>query len=229
MIRHHRNRTGQSGLTLVETLVAMAISGLIVSAIYSLFQTHHRIAIRQSQTTLMQQELLSAISLISEELRMCGFSAQGSPGFGFSHQPGTGAPDYGRGTTQDAVYCTLDWNADGIVNEGGSGSLREHAGFRLNVANDGSVKKVPDNVLRKYDTGAVHWQPFSTNIGDLRFTYLDANGEIITAPHSHPQNIRGVRVEITAIPDSSYAHLGIGNRTLSTIVWCRNTQMEKMP
>jgi prepilin-type N-terminal cleavage/methylation domain-containing protein len=226
MTKNIQKRFGQSGMTLVETLVAMAISGLIISAIYSLFQTHHRIAARQSQTTLMQQELHSAAALISEELRICGFSAQGSPGFGFSHKPGIGAPDYGRATTHEAVYCSLDWNADGIANENGS-SLREHAGFRLNVANDGSVKKVPDHVLRKYDTGAVHWQPFSTNIGDLRFTYFDASGEIITEPHAHTQNIRGVRVEITAIPSKS--HLGIGNRTLSTMVWCRNTQMEKTP
>lgn len=220
-------RSGQSGMTLVETLVAMALSGLIVSAVYSLFQTHHRIAIRQSQTTLMQQELLSAVTLISEELRMCGFSAHGATGFGFAHKPGTGEPDYGRVTTGSAVYCSQDWNADGIANENGSGSLREHAGFRLNVADDGSAKKIPDHVLRKYDTGEVAWQPFSTNIGDLRFTYFDASGEIITEPHAHTQNIRGVRVEITAIP--SKLHLGIGNRTLSTMVWCRNTQMEKMP
>jgi prepilin-type N-terminal cleavage/methylation domain-containing protein len=229
MTKNSQNQFEQFGMTLVETLVALAISGLIVSAIYSVFHTHQRIAARQSQTTLMQQELLSAISLISEELRMCGFSAQGSPGFGFSHKPGTGAPDYGRATTGAAVYCTQDWNADGTINESGSGSLREHAGFRLNVANDGSVKKVPDNVLRKYDTGAVHWQPFSTNIGDLRFTYFDASGTIINDPQSNTQNIRSVRVRITAIPSPSHAGLGIGNRTMSTMVWCRNAKMEKTP
>ena len=229
MIKANRKKSCQSGMTLVETLVAMALSGLIVAAIYSLFQAHHRIALKQSQTTLMQQELLSAISLISEELRMCGFSAQGSPGFGFSHRPGTDAPDYGRTTTEAAVYCTQDWNADGIANENGSGCLREHSGFRLNVANDGSAKKIPDNVLRKYDTGAVPWQPFSTNISDLRFTYFDAGGSIIHKPHEHTQKIRGVRVQITAIPDPFHAHLDIGNRTMSTMVWCRNAKLEKTP
>ncbi len=227
MIHANIKRSGQSGMTLVETLVAMALSGLVVGAVYSLFQTHHRIAARQSQTSLMQQELLSAISLISEELRMCGYSEQGSPGFGFAHKPGIGPPDFGRATTESAVYCSLDWNADGTANESGSGSLREHAGFRLNVANDGSVKNVPDNVLRKYDTGAVHWQPFSTNIGDLRFTYFDAVGNIIRDPHEHAQRIRGVRVQLTAVPDPSHAHLGIGNRTLSTLIWCRNTEREE--
>jgi prepilin-type N-terminal cleavage/methylation domain-containing protein len=229
MTKKDREITGQAGMTLVEILVTMAISGLIASVVFSLFQTHHRIAVRQSQTSLMQQELFSAVSLISEELRMCGFSAQGAPGFGFSHRPATGTPDYGRATTRSAVYCTHDMNSDGIVNESGEGSLREHAGFRLNVANDGSVKAVPDNVLRKYDTGAVRWQPVNTNIGDLRFTYFNACGNVITDPHTNTQSIRGVRVEITAIPSSSSPGLGIGNRTVSTTVWCRNTEMEKTP
>jgi len=214
--------SAQAGMTLTETLVAMAISSLIVGAVYSVFETHQRIALRQSQTSLMHQELLSAASLISEELRMCGFSIYGSKGFGFSHRPGPGAPDLGRATTGTAIYCTLDWNADGIVNESGAGSLREHVGFRLNVANDGSARQVPDNVLRKYDTGAVPWQPFSTNIGDLRFTYFDARGKVIADPSTQIRDIRGVRVEITAIPSPSRLDLGIGNRTVSTMVWSRN-------
>jgi len=220
---------GQSGMTLIELLVAMAISALILGAIFALFQTHQRMAIRQSQTALMQQELLSAISLITDELRMCGFSAHAAPSFGFTHRPGTGAPDYGRTTTRSSVYCTQDMNADGIVNESDSGSLREHAGFRINVANDGSVKPVPDNVLRKYDTGTVRWQPVNTNIGELCFTYFNDRGDIIEDPQAHAQSIRGVRVRITAIPSPSRAGMGIGNSTMSAMVWCRNTNMDKMP
>jgi prepilin-type N-terminal cleavage/methylation domain-containing protein len=229
MTKNSQNQFGQSGTTLVESLVALAISGLIAGAIYALFQTHHRIAIRQSQSALMQQELLSAICLVSEELRMSGFSVQKMSGLGFSHRPGTGAPDFGRTTSQASVYCTRDLNGDGIVNESGSGSLAEHSGFRLNVANDGSAKKPPDNVLRKYDTGAVHWQPISTNIGELRFTYFDAGGDIILDPQTKAHTIRGVRVEITAIPSPAHRALGIGNRTASTMVWCRNAAAEKAP
>ena len=219
----------QSGMTLIELLVAMAISGLILGAIFTLFQTHQRMAIRQSQTALMQQELLSAISLISNDLRMCGFSAHAAPGFGFSHRPGTGAPDYGRTTTSSSVYCTQDMNADGVANEDDSGSLREHAGFRLNVANDGSAKSEPDNVLRKYDTGTVHWQPVNTNIGDLSFTYFNKRGDIIEDSPPDTQSIRGVLVRITAIPSPSHAGMGIGNSTMSAMVWCRNTDMDKTP
>jgi len=215
-------KSNQSGMTLIELLVTMAVSTMLITAIYSLFQTHHHIVLRQEETTLMQQELLSATSQIAEELRMCGYSTTGASEFGFAHMPGTGSPDYGRATNATAVYCNLDWNSDGVVNESGSGSLSEHVGYRLNVSNNGSPKPIPDNVLRKYDTGAVHWQPAHTNIGALRFAYFDADGNAIADPSTNTNRIRLVSIHITAVPSTTREHLGLGNRTMTTTVACRN-------
>ena len=214
--------TPQAGMTLVEILVATALSGLLIAAIYSLFQVHHRMAIKQEETTLMQQELLAATSQISEELRMCGYSPNGTEGSGFTHRSGIGKPDYGRGTNATSIYCTLDWNGDGLINESGSGSLREHVGYRLNTLDSGARKIKPDNVLRKYDTGAVHWQPLCTNIGDLQFSYFNTKGEVIDDPESNTGAIRMVELRLTAVPSSGRENLGIGNRTMTTRVWCRN-------
>ena len=218
----HNPSRNQSGMTLIETLVAMTITGLIISAIYSLFQVHHRMAIKQEETTLMQQELLAATSLIAEELRMCGYSPTGAPGFGFANLPNKGKPDYGRGTNETSVYCTLDSQGDGKIDVSGSGSMRDHVGFRINVLNSGAHKTDADNVLRKYDTGAVHWQPQCTNIGDLRFAYFDDRGKIIQDPGAHANNIRMVEVRVTAVPAKDRTNLEIGNRTLTTRVSCRN-------
>lgn len=214
--------TPQSGLTLVELLVTMLITGVIVSAVYSIFSVHHRMAVRQEETTLMQQELLSAMLRITEEVRMCGFSASGSTTFGFAHRPGIGAPDYGRGTNATAIYCTLDWNNDDTINENGTGSAREHVGYRLNVSNNGEAKAVADNVLRKYDTGAVRWQPVNTNIQSIAFTYHDLVGNQIADPSSNVAQIHSVQVTITAIPSGHRAGLGIAPRTMTSMVYCRN-------
>lgn len=216
------SHNAQKGMTLVELIVAMATASLLIVGIYGVFQVHHRMAVKQEETTLMQQELLAAITMIAEELRMCGFSPWGRPGFGFSDLPAVGDPQYGRATNATSVYCTLDWNGDNLVNENGTGSSREHVGYRLNVANNGSPKPVPDNVLRRYDTGAVHWQPVATNIADLAFAYFDASGSAMSDPGANPRSIRVVRVAVTAAPSAHRAHLGIGNRTMSTNVLCRN-------
>lgn len=213
----------QHGMTFVEILVALTIIGVITVAVAAIFQIHLHMAMKQEETTLMQQELSAATSQIAEELRMCGYSPTGAPGFGFRHMPTTGAPDYGRATNETSVYCTLDFKGDGTVDESGSGSLSDHSGFRLDVLNSGEPKTEPDHVLRKYDTGAVHWQPLYTNIGDLRFTYFDARGEVISDPSARTDEIRMVEFKITAIPSPTRNGLGIGNRTMSTRVWCRNS------
>lgn len=219
------NRT--SGFTLAEVLIATVTTSIIVAATYALFTTHYRMATIQEEKTLMQQELLAASSQIADELRMCGYSPTGAPGFGFAHMPSTGKPGYGRATNETSVYCTLDSQADGKIDESGSGSTRDHVGFRINVLNSGAPKPVPDNVLRKYDTGSVHWQPLCTNIGDLRFRYFDDKGQPIHDPPGNSDRIRMVEIRITAVPSARRIDLGIGNRTVTTRVLCRNLGMRR--
>ena len=216
-----KSTAAQAGLTIAELLVAMVVSAIIIGAAYALFRTHHRMAIRQEESTLMQQELLAATTQIADELRMCGYSPSGGS-FGLRHKPGLEAPDFGRETSARGVYCTLDPQGDGEADESGSGSAADHIGYRLNVGNDGAPKNPPDNVLRKYDTGAVKWQPLCTNIGDLRFVYRDRRGNVIEDPALEIADIRMIEIQVTAVPSVSRRHLGIANRTMSTKIWCRN-------
>lgn len=215
-------RSTQTGFTLPELLVSLAIASLVIGATFAIFRTHHLMAIRQEETTLMQQELLAASSQLAEELRMCGYSPTGARGFGFAHKPGIGGPDFGRVTNGTGVYCTLDLEGDGAVDENGTGSSGDHAGFRLNVSDSGAAKHPADNVLRKYDTGAVTWQPVCTNIGDIRFTYFDEKGDAIIDPTENSDAIRMIEIRITAIPSEERRHLRIASRSMVTRVWCRN-------
>lgn len=214
------------GLTLIELLVTIAISGIIIAGAYHFFDRHNKLVAIQEENSYMFQELQTASAWISEGLRMCGYTLQGTSGFGFAHRAGTGAPDYGRSTNTTAIYCTLDWNNDGIITENGTGSSFDHVGFRLNVANDGSAKATPDYVLRRYDTGIVHWQPLCTNIAEVNFTYLDDNGAQILDPEHNLESITCIKIQITAMPSPQRSGLGIGNRTMSTTVWCRNLQRQ---
>lgn len=217
-----KTRSSQAGITLPELLVALAIASLVLTATFAIFRTHHLMAARQEESTLMQQELLAASSQLVEELRMCGYSPTGAPGFGFAHRPGTGAPDFGRVTDGTGVYCRLDLEGDGSADESGEGSSGDHVGFRLNVSDNGTPKHTADNVLRKYDTGAVKWQPLCTNIGDLRFTYFDGKGDVITNPGERGDEIRMIEIRITAIPSEKRQHLHIAARSMVSRVWCRN-------
>jgi prepilin-type N-terminal cleavage/methylation domain-containing protein len=208
----------QSGLTLVELLVAIVMFSIIVTGIYNVFRVHNLMAAKQEETTLMQQELLSTMVQISEDLRMCGYSPNGGTVFRF-----IGTESDGRGTNQTSVYCTKDTLIEnGVVDD--DDNATEHAGYRLNMQHNGAPLASPDNTLHRYVpyANATKWVLAATNISDLQFEYLDADGDIIPDPTTNANQIRTVQITATAIPSARRAGLGIGNRTMTTSVQCRN-------
>lgn len=89
-------KKAQSGMTLVEILVTMVIMGVVITGVYNLFRVHNLMAAKQEETTLMQQELLSAMVQIATDLRMCGYDLPGNSGNGFVQ----------NATNASSVLCT---------------------------------------------------------------------------------------------------------------------------
>jgi prepilin-type N-terminal cleavage/methylation domain-containing protein len=61
------------GLTLIELLVAMAISAVLIAAIYRTFMGQHKTYMVQEQVVDMQQNARVAINRMMREIRMAGF------------------------------------------------------------------------------------------------------------------------------------------------------------
>jgi prepilin-type N-terminal cleavage/methylation domain-containing protein len=64
---------GCKGLTLIELLVAMAISSILIAAIYRTFMGQHKTYTVQEQVVDMQQNVRVAINRMMREIRMAGF------------------------------------------------------------------------------------------------------------------------------------------------------------
>ncbi len=64
---------GNKGLTLLELLVAMAISAVLMAAIYRTFIGQHKTYAVQEQVVDMQQNVRVAINRMMREIRMAGF------------------------------------------------------------------------------------------------------------------------------------------------------------
>lgn len=188
-----RNR--QAGMTLVEILVGLVMMGIIATGIYNLFRVHNLMAAKQEETTMMQQELLTALVDMSEEIRMCGFSATGSNSFGLNS----------TATNQTSIYCTRSTS------------------FANNTTNIISYTRNNNNELLVFISANNTWEAAATNISDLRFSYFDANGTEIANPSpGNIDEIRMVGINATAIPSPTRAALGINNRNMHTRVWMRN-------
>ena len=196
---NYMEKRNQSGMTLVELLVAIVMFGIILTAVYSVFRVHNLMAAKQEENTLMQQELLATMVQISEDLRMCGYTPS-------SGNFGVGNIGSNLATNATSVYCN---STDGDT------------AYRLNVKADGTVQAPADNVLKVYNASG-QWEQVAINISNLRFTYMNSDGDIIADPTTNPGSIRSVEITATAIPSPERSALGINSRTMSTSVYCRN-------
>jgi len=187
----------ESGMSLVELLVAIAMFGIIVTGIYNLFRVHNLMAAKQEETTMMQQELLTALVDMSEEIRMCGFKPMGIGNFGINQ----------TATNQTSIYCTRGLS---IAN---------------NSTNIISYTRDNSNQLLVYISSNDTWEPAATNISELSFAYFDEDGLEITPP-TNVKSIRMVEINATAIPSPARAALGISSRNMNTRIWLRNLGLE---
>jgi type IV pilus assembly protein PilW len=76
-------KSNKKGFTLVELLVAMAISGIVAGAIFTAFQSQQKSYLIQEQVVEMQQNLRAATDFMVKDIRMAGYS-QGASGFGIT-------------------------------------------------------------------------------------------------------------------------------------------------
>ena len=128
------------GFTIVETMVAMALSGILMAGVYSAYYSQQKTSVGQNQVAAMQQNLRAAMYFITTEIRMAGYDPVGSANAGiktatsttmritmdFTDNAGTGGPDgLADDDNEDVTFSLYDSDSDGINDLGrniGSGN-----------------------------------------------------------------------------------------------------------
>jgi type IV pilus assembly protein PilW len=75
MGKQHRKQSAnlQQGFTLVELLVAMAMAGIVIGAIYSTFKSQQDSYVNQEVVAEMQQNLRAALYMMARDIRIAGY------------------------------------------------------------------------------------------------------------------------------------------------------------
>jgi type IV pilus assembly protein PilW len=193
------NTNSQKGFSLVELMVAMAVSSILMAGIYTFYQSQLRSNVTQQALLDMQQDARVGMYMMTREIRMAGCDPQNSTGTAIrianvgqiafdSDQDGNGSID----AASERFYYTLsnDANGDGI-----------------NDADlDGVVDGTPSNIERgSWDNGLnpVALNAVALNIDALNFVYLDGagfrlnddgNGNVI----ANMDRIRSVQITLVA-------------------------------
>jgi type IV pilus assembly protein PilW len=159
-----RPSRSSQGFTLLELLMAMAISVAVMAAIYSTFFSQQQSYMVQDQVAAMQQNLRSGMFYMEREIRMAGYDPEDSGNFGITDVQW----DSVVGTWRIQFQADLNENKTLDVNETVTYSMFDDDG-------DG----ISDDFGRT--EGAAATQLLAENIDYLSFAYAfdnDGDGEL---------------------------------------------------
>lgn len=191
------------GFTLVEILVALAISSIVISGVIYSYSGQKKSELSQTQLVEMQQSIRAAMYVMAADIRMAGYDPHRTFSAGVS-QAGNGSV----GNPFTFTFVENDTDTD-------HGTLSTVSYELYDASSDG------DNDIGRQKDGLK--QAIAENIQSLTFSYLDGDGSVLSTPVDISA-IRAVRIDITAGLDAGDVDYTIpgAERSVSAIVKCRN-------
>jgi type IV pilus assembly protein PilW len=170
-----------NGFTLIELMIAMAISLIVMAGIYFTYQSQQKSHDIQIQVAAMQQNLRAAMFYMEREIRMAGCDPTGSA------TPAAAIID----AQSDRLEFRSDIRGDseGSEPDGETDDDNEHVVYTLY---DSSLTNGVNDLGRSSSGGPT--MPVALSIDALKFVYLDRNGN----ETSVLANIRAVEVTLVA-------------------------------
>lgn len=196
---HSKNRS--QGFTLVEVLVALAIAGIALSAVYALFISQSKAYSTQSQLVELQQSLRHSMISMERDLRQTGYNPGGLT-------EATAATD-GIDNNCDGSTDETDNSATLLVNESEAIGFREvlvsSLTFSQDENGDGLACGDKENITYALNGTELkrNGKSLSGNIEVLNFVSLAEDGGVATLI----EDIRSVQIAIvgrTKDEDPSY-------------------------
>ena len=195
----------EKGFTLVELMIAMVISAIVMTSVYSVYSAQQRSYIVQEGVAAMHQNLRAAMYFMEREIRMAGCDPTGAAGAGIQAD-----------STATLIHFTEDFRGKdtGDPPDGDTGDANEDISYFLA---DADLDGQSDDLVR--DTGGVEAnieKVIAENIQSLNFTYLDSSG----ATTAVFDNMRFVQITVVASSDDNSQ-----TDTLQTRIHARNLGM----
>jgi prepilin-type N-terminal cleavage/methylation domain-containing protein len=190
----------RKGITLIELMVALVISGIVMGAIYRLFITQTRAYTVQDQVAEVQQSVRSAMEILVRDLRMAGSETLAVPIV----------------TPVASNSITVNYQASQITYSIVGGSLRR-------TLADGTFEVILPNVNSFILTYGIDADG-NRIVDDQNGNGLVDTGDYIAAGAVGANRIIGIRMQLSAnpSPNNPDALAQVSPRTLDSTVSLRN-------
>ncbi len=167
---------------MIELLIAMAISAIVMMAIYSTYESQQKAYVMQEKVVDMQQNIRAGMYLMAREIRMAGYDPYMDSGAGITLA--TGNKFSFKFVADDDSY---DNDGDGTTDE--TGELKDIEYDLYDAYSDGD-----NDIGRKVGEKK---RAAAENIEEIEFYYTLADSTKTTAP-ADPSQIRSVQITILA-------------------------------
>jgi len=167
----------QKGMTLIELMVAMAVSLVMLFVIYRAHDSQGRAHVTQREVVNMSQNIRACMYFMERAIRMAGYDVSESAGAGFEDPFPGGFAAIGPRILSNYVAFSVDADSNGTIDV----NDQELFAYRLN-----------GDRLEQFSTGAITWNPIAENIDALNFVYVDEDGNRTT----NPSEVRAVQLTI---------------------------------
>lgn len=206
----NKHPSNQAGFTLVELMIAMAISILSLGAIYSVFASVQKTSTNNEINARVMQSLRTSIDLMEYDIRMAGLDSFGLASAGIEDATATN------------LRFTSDRNLNGTIDAADlSDGLGDEDLERITYSYDATNKRLRQ-CLSEGSTN--EWDTVAENVENFSFQYFDEDNNLIAFPIADLAAIRFIEVSITVEQPTRLS--GDLSRTITRRIFCRNLAMK---
>ena len=185
-----------SGFSILELAIAIAIMSIVLGAIYSVFNATNRSTTNNEVIAEVMQNLRISIDFMEQDIRMAGLDRFDTAGSIIEEATATN------------LRFTADRNMDGVLND----NLE-----RITYSYDAANKRLRQCL---WEGTLDDWQIVAENVTNFQLSYMDQDDTTLTLPIADLSEIRTVNVSMTIEQPAGIS--GPIERTISKRILCRN-------
>jgi type IV pilus assembly protein PilW len=193
--------------TLIELLIAMAISGIVMTAIYATYQSQQKSYLVQEEVAAIQQNLRATMYFMTQQIREAGCDPSGNLNAGIV------TANFNKIQFTEDVRDNDDTDADGIIPNGNTNDRYEDITYSLETSGNTNNLHLETVFVQGQPKGG---KTVSENIDALDFVYLDQSGNVLNDDGNGnvTTNINKIRsVEVTLVVRAGREDLDYVNNT----------------